>query len=54
MKKTARENGREQSDPQRQLELPLRELVREALLDTVVVSGLQDVGEVLEEEPGIH
>jgi len=28
----------------------LRELVREALLDTVVVSGLEYVGEVLEEE----
>ena len=30
--------------------LPLRELVREALFDTVVVSGLEYVGEVLEEE----
>ena len=28
----------------------MRELVREALLDTVVVSGLEYVGEVLEEE----
>jgi len=50
MKKTGRESGRGQSDQQQQLELPLRELVREALLDTVVVSGLQYVGEVLEEE----
>lgn len=30
--------------------LQLRELVREALLDTVVVSGLEYVGEVLGEE----
>jgi putative transposase len=28
----------------------LRELVREALFDTVIVSGLEYVGEVLEEE----
>jgi len=32
------------------LKLPLRELVREALFDTVMVSGLEYVGEVLEEE----
>jgi hypothetical protein len=30
--------------------LPLHELVREALFDTVMVSGLEYVGEVLEEE----
>jgi hypothetical protein len=30
--------------------LPLRELVREALFDTVIVSGLEYVGKVLEEE----
>jgi hypothetical protein len=30
--------------------LPFRELVREALLDTVIVSGLEYVAEVLEEE----
>jgi putative transposase len=35
---------------QPQLRLPLRELVREALFDTVIVSGLEFVGEVLEEE----
>jgi putative transposase len=33
-----------------QLRLPFRELVREALFDTVVVSGLEYVAEVLEEE----
>jgi len=49
MRKTDRRSGREQS-PTEQLRLPLRELVREALLDTVVVSGLEYVGEVLEEE----
>jgi transposase-like protein len=32
------------------MRLPLRELVREALFDTVMVSGLEFVGEVLEEE----
>jgi hypothetical protein len=45
MGKTDRRNGREQSQTE-----PLRELVREALLDTVVVPGLEYVGEVLEEE----
>lgn len=50
MRKSYRRTGRGQSDEQQQLRLPLRELVREALLDTVVVSGLQYVGEVLEEE----
>jgi hypothetical protein len=49
MGKTDRRNGREQSQTE-QLRVPLRELVREALLDTVVVSGLEYVGEVLEEE----
>ena len=50
MRKSDRRTGRGQSDQQQQLRLPLRELVREALLDTVVVSGLEYVGEVLEEE----
>ena len=49
MRKTDRRNSREQS-PVQQLRLPLRELVREALYDTVVVSGLEYVREVLEEE----
>lgn len=49
MKKSDRRTGREQSQT-RQLRLRLRELVREALLDTVVISGLEYVGEVLEEE----
>jgi putative transposase len=50
MRKSDRRRGREQSDELQQLKLPLRELVREALLGTVVVAGLQYVGEVLEEE----
>ena len=49
MEKTGRRTGQEQSTPG-QLKLPLRELVREALFDTVIVSGLEYVGEVLEEE----
>jgi transposase-like protein len=49
MGKTDRRTGQEQSR-QAQLQLPLRELVREALFDTVIVSGLEYVGEVLEEE----
>jgi len=49
MRKSDRRSGREQSLSQ-QLRLPLRELVREALFDTIVVSGLEYVGEVLEEE----
>jgi putative transposase len=49
MKKSDRRTGREQS-PTQQLRLPLRELVREALLDTVVISGLEYVSEVVEEE----
>ena len=49
MRKSDRRTGREQSS-QGQLRLPLRELVREALFDTVIVSGLGFVGEVLEEE----
>lgn len=32
------------------MQLPLRELVREALFDTVIASGLRYVDEVLEEE----
>src|SRR5215472_3535571 len=49
MKKSGRRAGREQR-VQQQFQLPLRELVREALLDTVVVAGLEYVGAVLEEE----
>jgi transposase-like protein len=49
MEKIGRRKGQEQSVPG-QLKLPLRELVREALFDTVIVSGLEYVGEVLEEE----
>jgi len=48
MKKIGRSKVQEQSAEQ--LRLPLRELVREALFDTVIVSGLEYVGEVLEEE----
>lgn len=48
MTKSDRRTGQEQSEAQ--LRLPLRELVREALFDTVIVSGLEYVGEVLEEE----
>ncbi len=44
-----RRKGQEQSTPG-QLKLPLREPVSEALFDTVIVSGLEFVGEVLEEE----
>jgi putative transposase len=50
MRKSDRRTVRGQSDRQQQLKLPLRDLVREALFDTVVVSGLEYVGEVLEEE----
>jgi hypothetical protein len=49
MRKSDRRTVQGQSDRQQQLKLPLRELVREALFDTVVVSGLEYVGEVLEE-----
>ena len=49
MEKIGRRQAREQSVPGR-LELPLRELVREALFDTVIASGLGYVGEVLEAE----
>lgn len=49
MEKVGRKKGQEQSAAG-QLKLPLRELVREALFDTVIVSGLEYVGEVLEEE----
>jgi len=48
MRKSDRRTGQEQSGAQ--LRLPLRELVREALFDTVIVSGLEYVGDVLEEE----
>jgi hypothetical protein len=47
--KIGRRQGRQQSAPG-QMELPLRELVRKALFDTVIVSALEYVGEVLEEE----
>src|SRR5262249_43277909 len=50
MKKSDRRAGREQRVQQQQFRLPLRELVREALFDTVVVAGLEYVGAVLEEE----
>jgi transposase-like protein len=50
MRKSDRRTDQGQSDQQQQLRLPLRELVREALFDTVVISGLEFVGEVLEEE----
>jgi hypothetical protein len=49
IRKTDRRTAREQSLIQ-ELRLPLRELVREALFDTVIVSGLEYVGAVLEEE----
>lgn len=49
MSKGDRRTAEEQSR-QGQRQLPLRELVREALFDTVIVSGLEYVGEVLEEE----
>lgn len=49
MRKSGRRAGREQRGEQ-QFRLPLHELVREALFDTVVVAGLEYVGAVLEEE----
>jgi len=49
MRKSDRGSAGEQTH-QGQLRLPLRELVREALFDTVTVSGLEFVGEVLEGE----
>ena len=49
MEKIGRRPTGEQSKGE-QLQLPLRELVREALFDTVIASGLEFVGEVLEEE----
>jgi putative transposase len=51
MRKSDRRSVEEQSD-RVQLQLRLRDLVREALFDTVIVSGLEFVGEVLEEERG--
>ena len=51
MKKTDRRSGQGQSAGE-QLRLPLRELVKDALFDTVMVSGLAYVDEVLEEERG--
>ena len=49
MEKIGRRPTGEQSKGE-QLQLPLRELVREALFDTVIASGLEFVGEVREEE----
>jgi len=49
MRKSDRRSAGEQSRRAQQ-RLPFRELVREALLDTVIVSGLEYVAEVLEEE----
>jgi putative transposase len=49
MRKSDRRSAEEQSG-RAQLQLALRDLVREALFDTVIVSGLEFVGEVLEEE----
>lgn len=49
MGKSDRRTAQEQSR-QDQLRLPFRELVRETLFDTVIVSGLEYVAEVLEEE----
>lgn len=43
-----RSDGAQRS--QTQLQLPLRDVVREALFDTVIVAGVGFVGEVLEEE----
>ena len=48
MKKIGRSKVQEQSAEQ--LRLPLGELMCEALFDTVIVSCLEYVGEVLEEE----
>ena len=49
MRKSDRRSAEQQSG-RAQLQLPLRDLVREALFETVIVSGLEFVGEVLEEE----
>jgi hypothetical protein len=49
MRETDMRTAGEQSR-QAQLQLPLRELVRAVLFDIVIVSGLEYVGEVLEEE----
>jgi putative transposase len=49
MKKTDRRSAGAQSS-RMQLQLPLRDVVREALFDTVIVAGVGFVGEVLEEE----
>jgi hypothetical protein len=49
MKKSDRRTAGGQSS-QMQLQLPLRDLVREALFDTVIVAGVGLVREVLEEE----
>ena len=52
MGKSDRRSTEEQSR-EAQLRLPFRELVREALFDTVIVSGLEYVAEVLEEERSV-
>lgn len=49
MRKNVRRPAQAQSQ-QDQLRLPFRELAREALFDTTIVSGLEYVTEVLEEE----
>jgi putative transposase len=49
VRKRDRRRGQEQSR-RAQLRLPFRELVREALLDTIVAVGLEYVAAVLEEE----
>lgn len=50
MRKNGKKGKREQSGRARQLRLPLRELAREALWDTVVISGLAFVEDALEAE----
>jgi hypothetical protein len=42
--------GAQESSRWAQKRLPFRELVREALFDTAVISGLEYIAEVLEEE----
>ncbi|HLW70247.1 MAG TPA: hypothetical protein VKS22_06460 [Candidatus Binataceae bacterium] len=48
MRKNGNKGKWEQSGTPRQLRLPLRELAREALWDTVVISGLAFVEDALE------
>ena len=42
--------GAQEQSRRAQERLPFRELVREVLFDTVVISGLEYIAEVLEEE----